>query len=67
MQVAARVLPGGPAWAGLHEAQALAEQVLASSEGGLEIRRFGLVQTRAELASVDGRRRLLITIQYPRN
>jgi hypothetical protein len=67
MQVAARVLPGGPTWAGLHEAQALAEQVLALSKGGLEIRRSGLVQTRAELASVDGRRRLLITIQYPRN
>lgn len=67
MQVTARVLPGRPAWAGLTQAQALAQQVLLSSSAGPEIRRVHLVQARAELASTGGRRCLLVTVNYPRN
>jgi hypothetical protein len=67
MQVAARVLPGRPVWAGLTEAQALAQKVLLSSSVGPEIRRAGLVQARAELTSTRGWRRLLVTVDYPRN
>jgi|SRR5919109_1158914 hypothetical protein len=67
MQVTARVLPGGPAWAGLHEAHALARQVLSSPVESPETRRAGLVHTRAEITSEGGRRRLLITVQYPHN
>ena len=67
MQVTARVLPGRPAWAGLTEAQAVARQVLLSSSASPEIRRAGLVRARAELASIGGRRRLVVTVDYPRN
>jgi hypothetical protein len=67
MQVTARVLPGEPAWAGFHQAGALARQFLSSPEGGPGARRTALVHTRAEVASLPGRRRLLITVQYPRN
>ena len=67
MQVTARVLPGGPAWAGLHEAHALAQQVLSSPVESPDTRRAGLVRTRAEVTSQGGRRRLLITVHYPHN
>jgi hypothetical protein len=67
MQVTARVLPGGPGWAGLAEAQILAREALLSSVAGSDIRRSGLVQARAELATTRGRRRLLVTVDYPRN
>ena len=67
MQVTARVLPGRPVWAGLTEAQVLARQVLLSPSAGPEIRRSGLVQARAELASTGERRRLLVRVDYPRN
>ena len=67
MQVTARVLPGRPVWAGLSEAQTLAQQVLLSSKAATETRRAGLVQARAELATTGGRRRLLVTVDYPRN
>jgi hypothetical protein len=67
MQVTARVLPGLPAWAALREAQALAQQVLLAPLSGPEVRRAGLVQSRAELASTGGRRRFVVTVDYPRN
>ena len=67
MQVTARVLPGPPPWAGLTQAQALAQQVLLASSAGPEIRRVHLVQARAELTSTGGRRRLLVTVNYLRN
>jgi hypothetical protein len=67
MQVTARVLPGRPVWGGLAEAQAAARQVLLSSPAGPEIRRAGLVQARAEFAPTAGQRRLLVTVNYPRN
>ena len=67
MQVTARVLPGGPGWAGYSEARALARQVDSASASASETRHVGLVQARAEVASGQGRRRLLITIHYPHN
>lgn len=67
MQVTARVHPGRPSWAGLAEVQALVRQARFIPFGGTEIRRAGLVQTRASLASTGGPRRLVITIDYPRN
>ena len=67
MQVTARVLPGRPAWAGLAEAQMLAREALLSPAAGSDVRRAGLVQARAELATIGGRRRLLVTVDYPRN
>jgi hypothetical protein len=67
MQVTARVLSGGPGWAGLAEAQVLAREALLSPAAGSDIRRAGLVQARAELATIGGRRRLLVTVDYPRN
>jgi len=67
MQVTARVLPGGPGWAGLAEAQILAREALLSPAAGSDIRRAGLVQARAEFAMIGGRRRLLVTVDYPRN
>ena len=67
MQVTARVLPGQPGWAGLSEARALAQEVLSRSSVASQTRRAGLVQARAELAPADGRRRLLVTINYPQN
>ena len=67
MQVTARVLPGRPVWAGLSEARTLAQQVLLSSKAAPETRRAGLVQARAELTTAGGRRRLLVTVDYPRN
>jgi hypothetical protein len=67
MQVTARVLPGRPSWAGLAEAQVLARQALLSPAAGWDIRRAGLVQARAEVAATGGRRRLLVTVHYPRN
>ena len=67
MQVTARVLPGRPSWAGLAEVQILAREALLSPAAGREIRRAGLVQARAEVATTGGRRRLLVTVHYPRN
>jgi hypothetical protein len=67
MQVTARVLPGRPGWAGLAEAQILAREALLSPAAGSDIRRAGLVQARAELSTTGGRRRLLVTVDYPRN
>ncbi len=67
MQVTARVLPGGPSWAGLAEARVLAREALLSPAAGWDIRRGGLVQARAEVATTGGRRRLLVTVHYPRN
>jgi hypothetical protein len=70
MQVTARVLPGRPGWAGLAEAWILAREALlspASPAAISDIRRAGLVQARAELATTGGRRRLLVTVDYPRN
>jgi hypothetical protein len=67
MQVTARVLPGRPSWAGLAEAQILARQALLTPSAGSDIRRPGLVQARAEVATTGGRRRLLVTVHYPRN
>jgi hypothetical protein len=67
MQVTARVLPGGAAWLGLAEAQALGRQVLLSPAPGPHLSRNDLVRTRAEFASTGGRRRLLVTVDYPRN
>jgi hypothetical protein len=67
MQVTARVLPGRPGWAGLAEAQILAREALLSPPAGSDIRRAGLVQARAELSTTGGRRRLLVTVDYPRN
>jgi hypothetical protein len=67
MQVTARVLPGLPSWAGLAEVQGMTRQALLAPSGGTKIRRAGLVQARAALASGGGPRRLLITIDYPRN
>ena len=67
MQVTARVLSGGPGWAGLAEAQVLAREALLSPAAVSDLRRAGLVQARAELATTGGRRRLLVTVDYPRN
>jgi hypothetical protein len=67
MQVTARVIPGEPGWAAFSEASALARQVGSPSVSQSETRRVGLVQARAELASGQGRRRLLITIHYLHN
>jgi hypothetical protein len=67
MQVTARVLPGGAAWAGLAEAQSLARQVLLSPAADSDMRRADLVQAKAELDSTGGRRRLLVRVDYPRN
>ena len=67
MQVTARVLPGPPAWAGLAEAQILAREALLSPTAGSDVRRAGLVQARAELATTGGRRRFLVTVDYPLN
>ena len=67
MLVTDRVLPGRPAWAGLAEAQMLAREALLSLAAGSDVRRAGLVQARAELATIGGRRRLLVTVDYPRN
>src|SRR5687768_5268537 len=62
MQVTARVLPGLPSWAGVREAQALAERVQRAPFSGSEIRQGGLVRARVDVASAPGRRRLLITV-----
>jgi hypothetical protein len=67
MQVSARVLPGRPSWSGLSEAQGLARRLLQAPSSSPATSRTGLVRTRAELASVNGRRRLLVTIHYPHN
>ena len=67
MQVTARVLPGGPGWAGFSEARALARRVGSAPASDSETHHVGLVQARAEAASGQGRRRLLITIHYPHN
>ena len=67
MQVTARVLPGLPLWAGIREAQALAERVQRAPFSGSKIRQEGLVRARVDVASAPGRRCLLITVDYPRN
>jgi hypothetical protein len=67
MQVTARVLPGRPGWAGLSEARNLARQALLTPFVTSETHRAGLVQARAELTATAGRRRLLVTVDYPRN
>jgi hypothetical protein len=67
MQVRARVLPGRPGWVGLSEARSLARDVLLAPSSASDTRRSGLVLTRAELTAAAGRRRLLVTVDYPRN
>ena len=67
MQVTARVVPGGPAWAALAEARLVGRQALLAPGAGSKLRRAELVQARAELASTGGRRRLVVTVDYPRN
>jgi hypothetical protein len=66
MQVTARVLPGQPGWTAVSEAGALVRYVV-STGAGAQSRHADLVQARSEVASVRGRRRLLITIHYPHN
>ena len=55
MQVTARVLPGLPPWAGVREAQALAERARRAPFSGSEIRQAGLVRARVDVASASGR------------
>jgi hypothetical protein len=67
MQVTARVLPAEAGWSGLAEARSLVRGVLEAPRMAPATRRAGLVRTRAELAPINGRRRLLVTIHYPHN
>lgn len=67
MQVSARVLPAHAGWTALGEVRALAQAILARPTVTPRTSRRGLVQTRAELAPADGRRRLLLTIHHPHN
>ena len=67
MQVRARVLSGRPGWLALYEARSLAREVLLAPSSASDTRRSGLVRTRAELTPAAGRRRLLVTVDYPRN
>jgi hypothetical protein len=67
MQVTATVLPADAGWRALSEARGAARRLLQTPWTSRATRAAGLVQARAELASVDGRRRLLVTIHYPRN
>ena len=62
-----RVLPGRPGWLALYEARSLAREVLLAPSSASDTRRSGLVRTRAELTPAAGRRRLLVTVDYPRN
>jgi hypothetical protein len=67
MQVTARVIPGRPAWDGLSEARTLARAALLAPSTASGTRRADLVQARAEFNSSPARRRLMITVNYPRN
>jgi hypothetical protein len=67
MQVTARVLPGRPGWTALAEVQALAREVILTPDVLPEARGTGLVQVRGNLDWIAGRRRLLVTVDYPRN
>jgi hypothetical protein len=52
---------------GVVEARTMIQSIDLTAPAGSEIRRFGLVQSRAELAWTGGRRSLLVTVDYPRN
>ena len=67
MQVRARVLPAQVGWHALAEVSGLARRAVLAPEAGAVTRRAGLVQARAEVALVNGRRRLLVTVHHPHN
>ena len=66
MQVTARVVPAEASWGGLTTAQALALEVL-SHPTSRAVRREDVARVEAAVASGDGPRRVLLTIDYPRN
>ena len=67
MQVAARVVPASVAWSGVAEAGVAARSAARLQAGRVLIRRSGMVHARAEIQPSDGRRLLIVTIQYPHN
>ena len=65
MQVTARVVPAAVGWAALGEARAALRWIRdapGATAGGT-----GLLRARTEVQVVAGRRRLVVTIDHPRN
>jgi KaiC/GvpD/RAD55 family RecA-like ATPase len=67
MQVTAHVLPASAAWAGITLTAAAARSAIRSQSGLPHTSRDGLVHARSEIVESGGRRRLLVSIQYPHN
>ncbi|HWB40570.1 MAG TPA: hypothetical protein VG500_04890 [Gemmatimonadales bacterium] len=67
LQATARVVPAAASWEALEEARTAALLALQASEGGPGVRRTELVRTSAVLQGSGEGRRLLVTIQHPRN
>ena len=66
MQVTAQVVPAEASWGGLTTARTLARELL-SHPTPRAVRRGDMARVEAAVASGDGPRRLLLTIDYPRN
>ena len=67
LQVTARVRPAAASWSALHEARAAVRALRREPFREPTVRRSGLVSTRTELQGAGSRRRLVVTLQHPRN
>jgi hypothetical protein len=67
LQVTARVVSGTVAWAGLTEVRAAVEALSERASVGPQVRRSGLLRTRAEVRITGGQGRVVVTVHHPRN
>jgi hypothetical protein len=67
MQVTARVLPATASWAALDEARVAIRWLTRQEPGGPTVSGTGVLRTRAEIQTAGGRRRVVVTVDHPRN
>ena len=67
MQVTARVIPATASWAALDEARVAIRRLTRQEPEGPTVSSTGVFRTRAEVRTGGGRRRLVVTVDHPRN
>jgi hypothetical protein len=67
LQATARVVPAAASWEALEQARTAAVLALQASEGGPGVSRTELVRTSTVLQGSGDGRRLLVTLEHPRN
>jgi hypothetical protein len=67
MQVTARVIPATASWAALDEARVAIRWLTRQEPEGPTVSSTGVLRTRAEVQATGSRRRLIVTVDHPRN